>query len=471
MIIGREKEINILNENYISLESSFIAIYGRRRVGKTYLINEVFENKTFFRHAGIYQGSTKEQLNSFASSLRDIGYNITFELSDWFKAFEELKNAIKASNLKKKVIFLDEIAWMYTKKSSFIKALENFWNSWASARHDIMLIICSSATSWIINNIIHSKGGLYNRVTYQLFLEPFTLAECEKYCTFKKLALSRKQIIEAYMVIGGIPYYWNYIKKGQSIAQFIDTCFFANNAILKNELKYIFLSLFSNPEDYLKIIEALSTRKYGLTRQEIIKTAKLIDNGLFTNKLEDLTNCGFIREYSPLNYKKQSVLYQLIDPFTIFHYHFLNKKNNDENFWSNQLNTPLINTWKGLAFERICLLHLNNIKKALGISGVHTAAYPWSCRKDLDNGIYGSQIDMILERKDDIINLFEIKYYESPIELSAKQIESLSKKKHDFITLSKTKSSIHLSLITLNGIEENENSNELQVILNSNDLF
>ncbi len=471
MIIGRDKEIKILNENYVSPESSFIAIYGRRRVGKTYLINEVFENKIFFRHAGVYQGTTKEQLNSFTSSLRDIGCNINVELSDWFKAFEELKNAIKESNIKKKVIFLDEIAWMYTKKSSFIKALENFWNSWACARHDIMLIICSSATSWIINNIIHSKGGLYNRVTCQLFLEPFTLTECEKYCTYKKLSLSRKQIIEVYMVIGGIPYYWNYIKKGQSIPQFIDTCFFSNNAILKNELKYIFSSLFSNPEDYLKIIEALSTKKYGLTRQEIIKTAKLIDNGLFTNKLEDLINCGFIREYSPLIYKKQSVLYQLIDPFTIFHYHFLVKKINDENFWSNQLNTPLINTWKGLAFERICFLQLNSIKKALGISGVHTAAYSWSCIKDLDNEIFGSQIDMILERKDDIINLFEIKYYDSPIELSSKQIESLNKKKHDFITLSKTKSSIHLSLITLNGVEENENSNEIQVILSANDLF
>ena len=471
MLIGREKEIKILTENYASNESSFIAIYGRRRVGKTYLINKFFENKIFFRHAGIYKGTTKEQLNSFKFSLNDIGRNIKTELIDWFAAFDELKRVIKESELKKKVIFLDEIAWMYTKKSNFIKALENFWNSWASARSDVLLIICSSATSWIINNIIHSKGGLYNRVSCQLFLEPFSLTECEQYCFFNKLSLSRKQIIEVYMVIGGIPYYWNYLKRGQSIPQFIDSCFFGANAILKNELKYIFSSLFSNPEEYLKIIETLSTRKYGLTRQELIREGKLLDNGLFTNKLDDLINCGFIREYSPLTYKKQSVLYQLIDPFIIFHYHFLVKKSNDENYWLNQLNTPLINTWKGLAFERVCLLHINNIKKTLGISGVHTAAYPFSCKKDLDNDMFGSQIDMIIERKDEIINLFEIKYFDAPIELSSKQIESLNKKKHDFLRLTNTKSSIHLSLIALNGVEENEYSNEFQVILSANDLF
>lgn len=471
MLVGRQKEIKTLNDNFNSQDSNFIAVYGRRRIGKTYLVNSVFEDKITFRHAGIYQGSTKEQIASFMSSLEDFGYKNNEPVTEWLSAFNCLKKLINKSNAKKKVIFLDEIAWMNTKKSNFLKAFENFWNGWASARHDITLIVCSSATSWIINNIIHSKGGLYNRVTTQIYLEPFTLGECEEYCSSRKLSLTKKQIIEAYMVIGGVPYYWNYLEKGQSVPQFIDSCFFKENAPLKNELKYIFSSLFISPEGYMKIIESLSKKEYGFTKKEILESTKEIDNGNFTQKIEDLINCGFIREYSPLKYKKGSVLYQLIDPFTIFHFHFLTKKTNDESYWTNQLNTPLVNTWKGLAFERICLLHVAKVKKALGISGVHTAVYPFSCKKDLENGIYGSQIDMIIERKDDIINLFEIKYYDSPFCLNGKEIEQLNKKKHDFIAISKTKSAIHLSMIALNGIEENAYSNELQAVVSVDDLF
>ena len=471
MIIGRKNEIKILNDSYNSDQSTFVAIYGRRRIGKTYLINELFQDKIYFRHAGIYNGSYKDQLISFANSLKNCGYKNVKEINNWFDAFEELKNFINLSNKKKKVIFIDEIAWMYTKNTEFLKVLENFYNEWASARHDIMLIICSSVTSWIVNNIIHSKGGLYNRVTDQIYIEPFTLKECDEYSNYKSLNLSKKQIIEAYMVIGGVPYYWNYIKKGESIPQFIDKCFFNTNAPLRNELKYIFTSLFQSPDIYLNIIEKLSKKKYGLTRKEIIDNDKIIDNGNLTQKIRDLINCGFIREYSPLEYKKKSIIYQLIDPFTIFHFHFLTKKASDNNFWQNQLNTSSINTWKGLAFERICLLHYNSIKKALGISGVYSSVYSWSCKKDLDNGVFGSQIDMVIERNDNVINLIEIKYYDSKFLLSSSQLESINKKKHDFIELTHTKSSIHLSLISLNGIEENKNSKELQVILDSNDLF
>ncbi len=471
MMVGRQKEIKILNENYALKESSFIAVYGRRRIGKTYLVSTVFENRIFFRHAGIYQGTTREQIAAFMNSLDDVGYKSEAPVKDWFAAFSCLKQFISSSKEKKKVVFLDEIAWMYTKKSNFIKALEHFWNGWASARNDVLLIICSSATSWIINNIIHSKGGLYNRVTTQIYLEPFSLRECEEYCSSKNLSLTKKQILEAYMVIGGVPHYWNYLTKGESIPQFIDACFFATNAPLKNELKYIFSSLFSSPEGYMKIIETLSKKECGLTKKEILEGTKEIDNGNFTNKLEDLVNCGFIREYSPFHYKKTSVLYQLIDPFVIFHFHFLVKRTNDDCFWSNQLNTPTLNTWKGLAFERICLLHVAQIKKALGIAGVYTAVYPWSCQKKQETGIYGSQIDMVIERKDDIVNLFEIKYCDSPYCLSGKDIDSLNRKKDDFVRLSKTKAAIHLSMIALNGVEENAYSKEIQTFVSIKDLF
>ena len=471
MLIGREKELKTLREIYASEESSFVAVYGRRRIGKTYLIDEAFEGKLCFRHAGVYQGTAKEQLRAFASSLKDWGSPSSSPLDDWFSAFDALKDLIRNSKEGKKVVFLDEIAWMYTRKSNFIRALENFWNGWASARKDVMLIICSSATSWIINNIIHSKGGLYNRVTRQLFLEPFTLRECEEYCRRKGLSLSRKQIIEAYMAIGGVPFYWGYIEKGQSIPQFIDEAFFAENAPLRNEFKYIFASLFSEPEDYLKIISCLSLKQCGMSRKEILAESKLADNGVFSQKLEDLKNCGFIREYSPLAYRKQALVYQLIDPFTIFHHHFLTRRGDDKDYWANQLNTPLLNAWRGLAFERVCLLHSDSIKKALGISGVHTSSYPWSARKDDEKGIFGSQIDMVIERKDEIVDLLEIKCYDSPYRLDAKRIEALCKKRHDFASLSKSKSALHLVLLALNGVVENEYSKEIQVILSGDDLF
>ncbi len=471
MLIGREKEKKILRESYEKDESTFVALYGRRRIGKTYLVNETFQDEIFFHHAGLYNGSYEDELMAFASSLKDSGYSGEVIFKNWFDAFDALKQFIKQSNKTKKVIFIDEIAWMYTKNSNFLTVFESFWNGFASARKDIMLIICSSVTSWIINNIIHSKGGLYNRVTDQLYIEPFSLKECEEFSNKLNLNLTRSQLIEAYMVIGGIPYYWNFIKKGESIAQFIDESFFRSNATFKDELKYIFSSLFKNPDLYFQIIQTLSLKKYGLTRKEIIEHTKMVDNGNLSQKLEDLINCGFIREYSPLEYKKKSVLYQLIDPFTIFYFHFLTKNVNDDHFWQNQLNTSAINSWRGLAFERICLLHFNSIKQSLGISGVYSTQYPWSVKKDLDNGIYGSQIDMIVERKDGIINLFEIKYYSSEYLVTKNVLESLNKKRQDFIVKTKTKSAVHLSLIALNGVVKNNYSNELQVILDGNDLF
>ena len=471
MFIGREKEVKILNDNYKSDESSFIAIYGRRRVGKTYLIRQTFGDKILFSHTGMYQGNTKEQLDIFASSLKESGLKDFDPPKNWIEAFDLLKDLVKKSSREKKVLFIDELSWMDTPKSDLIKGLENFYNGWASARNDVMLIICSSVTSWIMNKVTHSKGGLYNRLTTGINLLPFTLKECEEYCNDNHLALTRKQIIETYMVIGGIPYYWNLFKKGESVSQFIDKCFFGENPQLSNELEYIFNSLFRKPADYFSIIKALSGKQIGLTRKEIINETKIIDNGQFSGKLDDLINCGFIREYYGYNKKSREIMYQIIDPFTIFHFHFLTKKTYDSNFWENQINNPKINTWQGLAFERICLIHHNCIKKSLGISGVSTSIYPWKCSKDLDNGIYGSQIDMVIERKDDIINLIEIKYSSAKYVITKKYMDEIYKKKSDFVNKTHTRSAVHITFITLNGIEENSYSKEVQSFIDANDLF
>lgn len=471
MLIGREKETKILTNSYKSDYSSFVAVYGRRRIGKTYLIRTTFEGKFLFQHAGIYQGKYKEQLYAFASSLKDGGLNVDKTPKNWFEAFDMLKDLIRDSKDKKKIVFLDELAWMDTPRSDLIRALENFYNGWAEARRDVMLIICSSVTSWIVNKIIHNKGGLYNRLTDQIFLAPFTLRECEVYCENKGLSLNRKQIIQTYMVIGGVPYYWNFFKKGISVPQFIDHCFFENDAPLANEYKYLFSTLFRYPEEYIRIIEALSEKKTGLTRQSIIKETGIADSGVFSGKLEDLVNCGFIREYLTYGKKQKDTIYQLVDPFTIFYLAFCKKRNNDEHFWSNSIDTPMVHTWEGLAFERICLLHSNCIKKSLGISGVSTSIYPWSCQRDIDNGIYGSQIDMVIERKDDIINLVEIKFNSAPYAISQKYMNDINRKKEDFVNCTNTKSSIHTTFVTMNGLEENSYYKEIQSEISSDELF
>lgn len=471
MLTGREKEQKLLKNNYISDSSSFIAVYGRIRIGKTYLIRTTLGGKFTFQHAGTYNGKYKEQLYSFTSSLKDAGLSVSKLPHNWFEAFNLLKDLIRESKDKKKVIFLDELAWMDTPKSDLIRALENFYNGWAEARHDVMLIICSSVTSWIVNKIIHNKGGLYNRLTDQIFLSPFTLRECEEYCKEKGLSLNRKQIIQTYMAIGGIPFYWNYFQKGSSVPQFIDHCFFENNAPLADEYKYLFSTLFRYPEEYIKIIEVLSAKKTGLTRQSILKETGIADSGAFSGKLEDLVNCGFIRGFLSYGKKQKDIVYQLIDPFTIFYLSFCKKKNNDEHFWSNQIDTPSVNTWEGLAFERICLLHSNCIKKSLGISGVSTSIYPWFCQRDIDNGINGSQIDMVIERKDDIINIVEVKFNSAPFVISQKYMDDINRKKEDFVNCTKTKSSIHITFVTLNGLEENSYSKEVQSEISSDELF
>ncbi|MCR5457653.1 MAG: AAA family ATPase [Clostridiales bacterium] len=471
MLIGRKKEIEILNESYKSEYTSFVAVYGRRGIGKTFLVRSLLDEKITFQHEGIFQGNFKEQLFAFASSLKKAGMNDFSMPNNWSEAFVLLKDLIKNSNSKKKVIFLDEVAWMDTPRSDFIMALEYFYNSWAEARKDVMLIICSSVTSWIVKKVLRNRGGLYNRLTNQIYLKPFTLNECEKYCEYEKLALNKKQIIQAYMVIGGVSYYWNYYKKGLSIPQFIDECFFVENAPLSNEFDYLFSSLFRYPKDYIEIVETLSNKKIGLTRQEILKEMNVIDNGAFSDKLEDLINCGLIRRYLPYGKKLRDTIYQLIDPLTIFHLHFGNNKNVDNSFWSNQVNIPTINAWEELAFERVCILHSNCIKRSLGISGVYTSIYPWSCQRDIDNGIYGSQIDMVIERKDDIINLVEIKFNSSPYAISQKYMNDIYRKKEDFVNCTNTKSAIHITFVTLNGLEENSYYKEIQSDISSDELF
>ena len=471
MLIGRNKELEILNRAVTDDSSHFIAVYGRRRIGKTFLIREAFNYRFTFQHAGLSEGNLEEQIFAFEASIKDAGMEVNKRRKNWLEAFEDLKDVIRASNEKKKIIFIDELSWMDTQNGNLLVALENFWNGWASARKDVVLIVCASATSWMLSKVVHNKGGLYNRLTEQIHLEQFTLAECEECVKEKGIAFTRNQILQCYMVFGGIPYYWGFLKKGLSLQQNIDEIFFTKNAPLKDEYKYLYASIYKNPAVHQKIIETLGKKKVGMTREEIIEYSGIINSGDLTVKLEELESCGFIRKYNSFGMKKKNAVYQLIDNFTLFYHQFMSNEPNDEHFWSNQINTPAVNTWQGLAFERVCFKHIDQIKKKLGISGVHTEINSWYCKKDDEKGIRGAQIDLLIVRKDQVINLCEMKYSNSEYILSQDSDANIRNMIAAFMETTRTKYAIYPTIITVYGLVDNAYAGNIQSVVTLDDLF
>ena len=470
MIIGRKEEQQILRSAVQSENSEFVAVYGRRRVGKTYLIRETFGYKFTFQHTGLAKGNTKEQLFSFAISLRDAGYDDCPIPKSWLEAFSLLSTYLKNSTDEKKIVFLDELPWMDTPRSNFISAFEHFWNGWASARKDIVLIICGSATSWIINKVINDHGGLHNRVTKQIALQPFTLKECEMFAQSKGLEMSRYQLAECYMVFGGIPYYWSLLEKGLSLAQNIDKIIFAKNGKLSNEFDQLYASLFKSPEQYIDIVTALGKKKVGMTREEIIAATDKYSNGALSKVLDELEYCGFIRKYNGFDKKSKQAIYQLIDNYTLFYFKFIQQnENNDEHFWSASIDSAMHRAWSGLAFERLCMAHTQRIKAALGIAGVLSNVYSW--RKEADETSDGAQIDLLIDRKDQVINLCEMKYSLSEYIIDAEYEQKLRNKKSVFIDTTNTRKAVHLTMVTTFGIKVNAHSGIVQNEITLEDLF
>lgn len=470
MIIGRKEEQQILHSAAQSENSEFVAVYGRRRVGKTYLIRETFGYKFTFQHTGLAKGNTKEQLFSFAISLRDAGYDDCPIPKSWLEAFSLLSTYLKNSTDEKKIVFLDELPWMDTPRSNFISAFEHFWNGWASARKDIVLIICGSATSWIINKVINDHGGLHNRVTKQIALQPFTLKECEMFAQSKGLEMSRYQLAECYMVFGGIPYYWSLLEKGLSLAQNIDKIIFAKNGKLSNEFNQLYASLFKSPEQYIDIVTALGKKKVGMTREEIIAATDKYSNGALSKVLDELEYCGFIRKYNGFDKKSKQAIYQLIDNYTLFYFKFIQQnENNDEHFWSASIDSAMHRVWSGLAFERLCMAHTQQIKAALGIAGVLSNVYSW--RKEADETSDGAQIDLLIDRKDHVINLCEMKYSLSEYIIDAEYEQKLRNKKSAFINATNTRKAVHLTMVTTFGIKTNAHSGIVQNEIILEDLF
>lgn len=470
MFIGRENELKKLRNAYESDESKFIAIYGRRRIGKTCLVREAFKEGLVFSYSGMPNVPTRVQLYSFYSALKAQGLEKPTQPKNWIDAFALLADLIKMRPEGKKVIFLDELPWMDAPRSSFLPAFEQFWNGWAAARKDILLVICGSATSWMVNKVFRNRGGLHNRLSDRICLQPFTLQECERYSKAKELGYTREMIMETYMVLGGVPYYWSLLERGMSMSQNIDNLFFKNEALLKDEFHELYRSLFKNPAPYTEIINILGKKKSGMTRAEIIKAGKLNDSGKIGMILEELDACGFIRRYNTYGSKKKNAVYQLIDNYTLFYYRFIESHNTtEESFWSKNMRTPAYRNWCGLAFERVCLLHIRQIKRALGITGVISNEYSWRTPPYAD--LPGVEIDLLIDRADNVFNLCEMKYTESKFTIDKKYSATLKNKVQRLYDVTKTRNGVFLTLISANGVTDNSYANDIPIILTSKDLF
>jgi AAA+ ATPase superfamily predicted ATPase len=468
-IIGRKYEQNAIKKYVESSNPEFVAVYGRRRVGKTFLIREYFENSFTFYHTGLANAGKQEQLSNFNHTLNFYG-KIPYPLvQSWLDAFRQLIHLLEHSAKKsKKVVFIDELPWMDTPRSGFITALEYFWNSWASARPDLLLIVCGSSTSWMINKLINNHGGLHNRITHRMILEPFTLGECEAFYQQHKIVMDRHQIVESYMILGGVPYYLSLMDKSLSLPQNIDALCFAKNGELREEFPRLYASLFRNSENHVKVVEALGQKVKGLTRDEIIKISKLQGGGL-TQTLEELEQCGFIRKYQAFEKKTKSVLYQLVDFYSLFYLNFIrHANNNDIHYWSNINRQAKHKAWSGYAFEMVCLEHLEQIRTKLGISGVVTTMASWRSRNVRATG---AQIDLLLERNDHIINLCEMKYADTEFVIDKKYNENLRNKRATFVGETKTRKTVHITMITTYGVKHNEYWGNIQSEVTIDDLF
>jgi len=470
-MIGRKKEMHELEKRYNSTDSEFVAVYGRRRVGKTYLVRETFEGRLTFAHTGIARGKQVRQLAAFRRSLKKAGMKDVGELRDWFEAFDSLEDYVEMLPAGKKVLFLDELPWMDTGRGDFIGALEHFWNGWASARKDILLVVCGSATSWMINKVIKDKGGLHNRVTCNVFLRPFCLGECWQWVRENQLALTKVDVAELYMAIGGVPFYWTLLESGKSAAQNFDLLFFGDTAKMRNEFGQLYASLFKRPETYLKIVTALATKKIGMTRDEVVEVAHVSRNGKLTRILEELEQCGFIRRYTDFVHHKNDAVYQLIDAFTLFYFRFMHgESNSDPRYWSTHTRTPTVVSWRGLAFERLCLAHVEQIKSALGIAGVSTRVFSWNHRSQY-KGDRGCQIDLIIDRDDNVVNVCEMKFVAGRYDVGEQEALELETKLDIFRRISKTQKAVHLTMVTVHGLTENPNGQCVQSMVTLDNLF
>ena len=459
-MVGRKNEMGVLASAYASEKPELVAVFGRRRVGKTYLIASFFKGRIDFELTGLKDGTKEQQLRNFAYSLKDA--KKTAELPptpiDWLEAFHQLKTHLESlgNPERRKVVFIDELPWMASGKSDFLTGFSYFWNSYA-VKTNIVVVICGSATAWMIQKIINDRGGLHNRVTRKIHLQSFTLAETEAYFLEKHIVFDRYQLLLLYMTMGGIPHYLEQVEGGKSAIQNIDDICFQPQGLLRTEFDNLYSSLFNNPDRYEAIISALASTWKGMSRMEIIAKTKILDGGGLTTMLLELEQSGFISSYIPFGKKKKDTLFRLSDCYSLFYLKFIRDIPAKETIsWQSLSQTQAWITWSGYAFENICFHHVDNIKAALGIAGVHTNQYSFLAKANEETE--GAQIDLLIDRQDNVISLCEVKFYNDKLVLTKEDADNLRRKKSIFKHVTNTKKQIFIVLITTFGLLKNKHS-------------
>lgn len=472
-IIGRAYEMDLLRQHVQSNESELVVVYGRRRVGKTFLVNYFFKNQYTFKLTGVYNQPTSVQLERFAAQIEEYGDDAAIP-ENWYKAFDKLKRLLRQTTTQgKKVVFIDEMPWLDTEGSNFVAAFEQFWNGWASAEGDILLIACGSATSWMTDKLLANQGGLFNRCGSRIFVRPFTLRETEEYLLSKGIEWTHYDIAECYMIMGGIPFYLKQLNPKWTYTQNIDNIFFKEKGLLWDEFDHLYDTLFKQPENHIAVVEALSKKRMGLTRNEIIKATKLHDNGNIKTVLDNLVNNEFVRPHNYYGKKKQDTIYQLTDFYSMFYFSYIKDNyGHDPHFWTNRIDDPSRRSWAGYTFEQLCLYHLEQIKRAIGISAVQCAVSAWFHK--LEEGVErkrGTQIDLLIERRDRVINVCEMKFSLNEFTIDKDYDAILRNKMETFREESKTKKALQLTMITTYGVKRNLYSNRVQSEVLLDDLF
>lgn len=474
-LIGRKNEREQFDDIYATKKPALVAVYGRRRVGKTFLVRQHFNNNFDFSFTGNYQMSRQGQLSLFNQELRRFSRQDYPLVKDWFSAFEQLRQYLSSLDNERLVLFFDELPWMETPKSNFIQAFSYFWNTWASTRQGLKLFVCGSSSTWMMENLIGDKGGLYGRVTHTIYLAPFTLGETEAYLHANGIRWNRYQMLETYMIMGGIPFYLEMLKPKLTFDQNIDNLFFAANAPLRMEYGFLFRSLFNDAQLYRQVVETIAKHSQGMTRQQIKEELGMGDGGALTVVLENLVRCDFLRRYAAFGKSERNALYQLTDLFSLFHLRFVADNNGqDAQFWSNMRENPSRVAWRGYAFEQVCLHHIPQIKEAIGIKAVLSNVCSWSCPTFTDkdgNPWQGTQIDLLIDRRDQVINICEMKYANDVYIIDKDYEERLRRRLSTFQHLTRTRKALHLTFITTYGLSRNTHSGNVQTEVTMGDLF
>lgn len=456
-VTGRKKEIEILKEALTSDEAEMISVIGRRRVGKTFLVQEIYKSDIVFEISGIQNASGNEQLRNFNERLIEFFPTADVKIpTDWLDAFFLLIRLLREQKTRKKrVVFFDEVPWMATHKSGFLKGLSHFWNSWA-VRQNIVVVLCGSAASWMINKVLKNKGGLHNRVTRRIRLLAFTLAETKAYLESRSVFFDHYQLLQIYMVMGGIPHYLKELKAGRSAVQNINRICFSEEGLLRDEFLSLYPALFQNSDYHTLIIRALATKQSGMSRNEVLEVAKLPDGGRITQVLDELYQSGFIVGYPPFGKRKRGQLYRLVDEYSLFYLRFIEKNLQNPPTWTSLSQTQAYKIWCGYAYGNLCLKHIYSIKKGLEIGGMYATTSSFLKKGTMEET--GTQIDLVIDRNDHIINLCEVKFYNVEFAISKEYAKKLREKIRVFQETTKTKKQVQLVLITTYGLKHNKHS-------------